>query len=119
MFRKYASAAVAVAAVGMFAVTATEASAMVNDPGSGPRSAVSGWPDEGTGYPGSGDKSPEYNHPNYDPRYEVPRAQAATVSAASDDTVVEIVQAGGSAVGGAVVAFGAMWVYRRRHVPAT
>jgi hypothetical protein len=118
MVHKYATAAVAAAAIGMFAVTATEASAMVGDPGSGPTSAVSGWPDEGTGHPGSGDRRPEYNYPNYDPRYEVPRVQAA-VSSASDGTGVEVVQAGASAVGGAVVAFGAMWVYRRRHVPAT
>jgi hypothetical protein len=77
------------------------------------------WPDEGTGYPGSDAKTPEYNYPNYNPRYEVPRVEDATISSAPNDNGRDIVQAGTSAVGGAVVAFGAMWLYRRHHVPST
>jgi hypothetical protein len=123
MFHSYA-AAVAVAAIGMVAISAAEAAAVVKDPGSGSTLAVSGvaaydWPDEGAGYPGSEATSPEYNYPNYDPRYEVPRVQAGIASSASADTVTEAVQAGASAVCGAGIAIGAMWVYRRRHAPAT
>lgn len=28
------------------------------------------WPDEGSGYPGFAATSPDYTHPNYDPKYE-------------------------------------------------
>ncbi|TCO44036.1 hypothetical protein EV646_111228 [Kribbella antiqua] len=124
MNRTYSALALSALATGAVVLTTTEASAMPkeleatstsqNVPAPPPE-----WPDEGTGYPGSEANSPEYNYPNYDKRYEVPRVQTATVSKASDDNGVEVVQAGASAVGGAAVAFGAMWLYRRRHVPAT
>ncbi|HET6295305.1 MAG TPA: hypothetical protein VFG33_18110 [Kribbella sp.] len=61
----------------------------------------------------------EYNYPNYDPKYEVPRVETASVGVTSDDNGVEVLQAGASAIGGAALAVGAMWLYRRRHVPAT
>jgi hypothetical protein len=76
-------------------------------------------PDEGSGYPGSETKSPEYNYPKYDPQYEVPRVEAPPVNSASDHYRAQALQAGASALGGAGVALGAMWLYRRRHVPTT
>lgn len=124
MNRRYTALATSALAIGTVALTATEASAMVKDPGPGstPTACVADaydWPDEGSGYPGYETKSPEYNYPNYDPRYEVPRVEAATISSAPDHNGVELVQAGASAVGGVVTALGAMWLYRRRHMPTT
>jgi hypothetical protein len=49
--------------------------------------------------------------PAFDPRYEVSPVGS---SGSSDDTRVEVVQAGASALGGAGVACGVMWLYRRR-----
>jgi hypothetical protein len=123
MFRTSA-AFVAVSVLAIGAPAATEASAIVKDPSSVPTTAVAqpgayDWPDEGSGYPGSSTKSPEYNYPNYDPGYEVPRSPIATVTGGSSDTGVEIAQAGVSAASGAAIALGAMWLYRRRHAPAT
>jgi len=89
----------------------------VPGPGNAPtasETAMYDWPDEGSGYPGSEATSPDYNHPNYDPRYEVPRVEAATVSSASDDNGAETIQTGASALGGAGIALGAVWIYRRR-----
>jgi hypothetical protein len=75
-----------------------------------------GWPDEGAGYPAPEPTITEYNYPNFDPKYEVPPpAQVASVARVSDDNGVEVLQAGASALGGAAVAMGAMWFYRRRH----
>lgn len=117
------AAFVAASVLAIVAPAATEASAIVKDPSLVSTTVVSqpqayDWPDEGSGYPGSSTRTPEYNHPNYDPRYEVPRGQIATVSGASNDTGVEIAQTGVSAAGGAVIAVGAMWLYRRRRAPA-
>ncbi len=97
MFR-VSAAVVAVSLVAIGVPAASEASAVVTDPSFVPATAVSqpqssDWPDEGSGYPGSSPSSPEYNYPNYDPRYEVPRGQSATVSEASNDIGVEIAQA--------------------------
>jgi hypothetical protein len=72
-----------------------------------------------SGYPSSSTANPETNYPNYDPRYEVPRGEIATVSGASNHTGLEIMQTGVSAADGAAIAVGAMWLYRRRHAPAT
>lgn len=44
--------------------------------------------------------------------------QAATGQRTSDDNAAEALQASASALGGAAVAFGGMWLYRRRHVLA-
>lgn len=123
MNRRYSALALSALAMGAVALTTTEASAI----GSG---HPSGW---WVGYPGTEAKS-SYNYstddlrdttpvrpdpgppnyPTYDPRYEVP--QGVTVS--RDDNGVEVLQASASALGGAAVAFGAMWLYRRRQAPA-
>ena len=123
MNRKYSALALSAFAMGAVALTATEASAMTSDSGSGYMSQgvpnpSSDWPDEGTGYPATGSTSPEYNYPNYDPKYEVAPVKAATVQSRSDDNGAEALQASASALGGAGVAFGGMWLYRRRHVLA-
>jgi hypothetical protein len=124
MNRRYSALALSALATGAVVLAATEASAMTKDPG-GSGSMSQGVPDsspvspdEGSGYPGSGSKSPEYNYPNYDPKYQVAPVKAAVGQSLSDDNGVEVLQAGASALGGAGVAFGAMWLYRRRHVLA-
>lgn len=120
MNRKQSAAALSVLAMAGVVLTTTEASAMYKDPEPWAthltQPVTDGWPDEGTGYPAPEPTSTEYNYPNYDPKYEVPTAQAASVTRVSDDNGVEVLQAGASALGGAAVAMGAMWFYRRRHV---
>jgi hypothetical protein len=93
--------AVSALALGAIGLTATEASARVPD--DVPRDTTVTRQDP---------KPPSY--PNYGPEYEVP--QGVTVS--RDDNGVEVLQAGASALGGAAIAFGAMWLYRRRHAAA-
>lgn len=93
--------AVSALALGAIGLTATEASARVPD--DVPRDTTVTRQDP---------KPP--NYPNYDPKYEV--RQGTTVS--SDDNGIEVLQASASALGGAAIAFGAMWLYRRRQAPA-
>ncbi|MEV0800556.1 hypothetical protein AB0I34_22880 [Kribbella sp. NPDC050281] len=124
MNRTCSALALSALATGAVVLTATEASAALKDPDSTSTSQSvpapqPEWPDEGTGYPGNEAKSPEYNYPNYEPQYEVPRVEDATISTAPNDNGLDVVQAGTSAIGGAAVAFGAMWLYRRHHVPTT
>ena len=137
MNRKQSAAALSVLAMAGVVLTTTGASAMYKDPepwathlaqpvpegwpdeGTGypAQSVPEGWPDEGAGYPAQPEPTTtEYNYPNYDPKYEVRPAQVASVTRASDDNGVEVLEAGASALGGAAVAMGAMWFYRRRHV---
>jgi hypothetical protein len=121
MNRKQSAAALSVLAMAGVVLTTTEASAMYKDPEPWAmhltQPVPEGWPDEGTGYPAPEPASPEYNYPNYDPKYEVPPpVQVASAAKLSDDNGMEALQAGASALGGAAVAMGAMWFYRRRHV---
>jgi energy-converting hydrogenase Eha subunit F len=121
MNRKQSAVALSVLVMGGVVLTTTEASATYKDPepwSMQQTPAPEAWPDEGTGYPQSEPGSTEYNYPNYDPTYEVPPAQVASVTRVSDDNGVEVLQSGASALGGAAVAMGAMWFYRRRHVVA-
>jgi hypothetical protein len=124
MNRRYSALALFALAMGAVALTATEASAIGSE-------HPSGW---WVGYPGTEAKSSACNHPtcdprvatvmpqdpkppnypNYDPRYEVPPVQVATA-----DNGVDVLQAGASAVGGAALAFGAMWLHRRHQAPTT
>jgi hypothetical protein len=61
------------------------------------------------------DPSPP-NYPEFDPRYQVsPVEHSGTTASSSDDTGLEVVQAGASALGGAGVACGVMLLYRRRN----
>jgi hypothetical protein len=121
----HARTAIAISALALSAAAlcATQASAQF-EPAPGDASTTSetdtyDWPDEGFGYPGSEATRPDYNHPNYDPRYAVSSVEAPPVKTAPDDTGAEVIQAGAGAVGGAAVALSAMWLYRRRSVPAT
>ncbi|MFG1816139.1 hypothetical protein ACGFIF_20415 [Kribbella sp. NPDC049174] len=130
MNRTRTTLAVSALALGAIGLTATEAPAQVSD--DVPRNTtVMPQDPQPPNYP---NYDPKYevqaatvmpqdptppNYPKYDPRYEVPPVQAPTVSRASDDNGVEVLQAGASALGGAAIAFGAMWLYRRRQVPAT
>jgi hypothetical protein len=123
MTRKYYSAlAVSAVAIGTVVLTATEASAAHQDPQPRPTSQpVPAWPDEGSGYPGSGHTTPEYNYPNYDRKLEVAPTKAApaktTAQSTSNGNGVEFLQSGASALGGAAVALSGVWLYRRRQLP--
>ncbi|TCC42902.1 hypothetical protein E0H75_38495 [Kribbella capetownensis] len=123
MNRQYTVLALSAVAMGTVVLTTPQASAMPKEPASasvsqnGP-AAPPDWPDEGSGYPGSDTTGPEYNYPNYDPAYEVPAVKTVSAQSLSDDNGVEALQAGVSALGGAAVAFGGMWLYRRRHALA-
>ena len=105
MNRTLTTLAVSALALGAIGLTATEASARVPD--DVPRNTTVTPQNQGPP-----------NYPNYDPRYEVPPVQAPMVINAPDDNGIEVLQAGASAVGGAGIAFGVMWLYRRRQAPA-
>ncbi|MFG1815210.1 hypothetical protein ACGFIF_15690 [Kribbella sp. NPDC049174] len=84
-------------------------------PGAATGSGSTTWPDEGAGYPGAATQDVRRN---YDSRYgvtPVQPVQAASAASTSDndDATAAVLQAGASALGGAGVAFGAMWVFRR------
>jgi len=117
MNHKYSALALAALAMGAVALSTTEASAMLKDPGSrsttGPASPHD-WPDEGSGYPGFGATSEESNNPGL-PLNQVAALEA---SSSSDENEFQGVQLGASALGGAGVAFGGMWLYRRRNLLA-
>ncbi|GAA1599846.1 hypothetical protein GCM10009789_62450 [Kribbella sancticallisti] len=49
-----------------------------------------------------------------DSQDEVAALEGAAVGTSSDDTGVEVIQAGASALGGAGVAVAGLWLYRRR-----
>jgi hypothetical protein len=108
MNRTHATLAASVLALSAVGLTATQASARVPDD----------VPPDTTVAPHDPSAS-EYNYPNYAPQYEVPRGETTTLGNGSDDNAVEVLQAGASALGGAALALGGMWLYRRRHVPAT
>jgi hypothetical protein len=121
MNHRYSALAMSAFAMGAVVLTTTEASAMLKDPEPGSAAstaAANEWPDEGSGYPGSDAKSPEYNYPSYDPKYDVAPVAAVTAPSPSDHNGFDGAQLGASALGGAGVAFGGMWLYRRRHVLA-
>jgi hypothetical protein len=114
---RYSALAFSALAMGAVVLTTTEASAMTQEhqvASTSPSTPPPEWPDEGTGYPGSETKSPEYTYPYYEGQYEVPR-EVAVAQSPSNGRPFEGAQLGASAVGGAAVAFGAMWLYRRRH----
>jgi hypothetical protein len=51
--------------------------------------------------------------PNY-PSYQVPAQTSTNTKGSADDTTVEALQAGASAIGGAGIAIAGTWLYRRR-----
>jgi hypothetical protein len=107
--------------MGAVTLTSAEASAMLKDPGPGSRpvtAEVYDWPDEGTGYPGSEAKSPKCTYPE-DPACSVPALETMPAPSASDDSgSTGAAHLGAFALGGAGVAFGGMWLYRRRRLAA-
>lgn len=119
MKRSYAILAASAFALGTVVFGASEASAMQTASGPTPSTTQSrspDWPDEGSGYPGSEQKSPEYNYPAY--KLDPPAASSPSVKPADasvDGNTISGVQAGGSAVGGAAIALGGMWLFRRRN----
>jgi hypothetical protein len=85
------------------ALTATEASARLDpDPGSGHTSPYT---------------TQQCNYPNH-PVCEVVPVDGTFAPSPSDDNKAEALQAGASALGGAGLAFGGIWLYRRRHALA-
>ncbi|MGW6281242.1 hypothetical protein [Kribbella sp. NPDC055071] len=120
MKHTYAALTTAAFALGALVLTTPAASAMVKDPdgSSSPSASATVWPDEGSGYPGFATTSPEYNYPNYDPAYEVVTNQAPAEQSSSQDDDSEAPRLGAAALGGAGVAFGSLWLYRRRQLPA-
>jgi hypothetical protein len=104
-----ALAALCLVAVAAVVLPAVEASAKLPIDGGGSQPAAAVAHDPGP---------PHY--PQYDPRYEVSRTDASgTSAAAADDTGVEVIQASASALAGTGFARGVMWLYRRRHIPAS
>jgi hypothetical protein len=117
MNQRYAVLAVSALAMGAVALGAPHASAEANDPSYTVTSPEPTWPDEGANYPGFEMKPPEYNYPRYElggsvaPSPSINRSQVSV-----DDNGAEAVQALASAVGGAGLALGGSWLYRRRRV---
>ncbi|TCN32192.1 hypothetical protein EV642_128102 [Kribbella sp. VKM Ac-2500] len=105
MNRRYSAIAVSALALGGAALTVTEASARLD-------------PDPGSGYTTTPDCHWAY-HPACDEvLVPVPPVEAALDPGSSDDNGAETMRAGASALGGAGLAFGGLWLYRRRHAPA-
>jgi hypothetical protein len=103
MNRTYSAIAVSALALGAAALTATEASAQLD-------------PDSGSGY-----ATPDCwyaNHPVCEVVPAVVPVEGALGESLSDDNGAEALQAGVSALGGAGLAFGGLWLYRRRQVRA-
>jgi len=103
MNRRYSAIGVSALALGAAALTATEASARLE-------------PDPADRY-----TTPQCNYP-YHPVCElVPEVgpfEAAPIQSPSDGEGAEALRMGASALGGAGLAFGGLWLYRRRHLSA-
>lgn len=103
MNRRYSAVAASALALGAAALTATEASAQLD-------------PDRGSGYATL--ECWYANHPVCEVVPAVAPVEAALGQSPSDGNGAEALQAGASALGGAALAFGGLWLYRRRHAPA-
>ena len=103
MNRKYSAVAISALALGAAGIAAADASA---------REAPE--PHYGNTVPEP--NYPEYNYPEY--KLDVPTSPTGPALASADDTGVEVLQASASALGGAGLALGGLWLYRRRHAPA-
>jgi hypothetical protein len=101
MNRRYSALALSALAMGAVALTATEASAMLKDPG-----------DRGSEVTTT---STPCNYPNH-PVCKVAPAEVVVPPGPSGDNGFEGGQLGALALGGAGVAFGGMWLARRRHL---
>ncbi len=121
MNRRYSAIAVSALAFGAAAFTATEASAQV-DPHPESRYATTAGQAEASKRPDQGSGHPSgwwVGYPGTEAKNSVATPRSATDHSAWDDIGAEALQAGASALGGAGVALGGMWLYRRRHQPAT
>ena len=123
MNRKYSAVVVSALALSAAALGATQASArQAPEPGSGYTST----PDCHWAYHPVCDEVslpesnlPEYNYPEYKlDASALPTDPTGPTVASGDATGVEVLQVGASALGGAGLAIGGMWLYRRRHAPA-
>ena len=126
MNRKYWAAAGSALALSAAALGATQASARESpEPGSGHTAT----PDCHWAYhpvcdevPLPEPNYPEYNYPEY--KLDVPTLPTDPTdptgppAASGDATGVDVLRAGASAIGGAGLALGGTWLYRRRHAPA-
>jgi hypothetical protein len=56
-----------------------------------------------------------YNYPAYDVNPVLAPEEKIRVMVPADDTTAEALQAGAAALGGAGLAFGTLWFYRRRY----
>jgi len=109
MNRMYSAIAASALALGAGAFTATEASALVRDP----------QPGSGSGPTTTGMDCYYPPHPSCGTAPEVtPVVPSQPAASLSDDSRAEALQAGASALAGAGLAFGGMWLYRRRQAPA-
>ena len=122
MNNRYAALAASALAMGAVTLVASGASADVTDPSSeytAPpvQTTAPPWPDEGTGYPLPEPEPAGYNYPEY--KLDDPAAPAMAPGRSEvpmDHDVVEALQSAASALGGAGLALGGMWLYRR-HLP--
>jgi hypothetical protein len=115
MNRRYSALALSTFAMGAVVLSTPQASAMLKDPDRGFAAAPtspSDWPDEGSGYPSS-----EATHCTYpeDPACNVPPLKAIAAASTSRYSGLEGAQLGASALGGAGVALGGIWLYHRRY----
>ena len=119
MNHTYSALALSALALGTVVLTTPEASAPLKDPGgaSAPYTeSRDDWPDEGDGYPESQPTDCAYpGHPacSTDPTPQLKPVAATTSASAAGDAWPASAQMGTSALGGAALAFGGMWLYRR------
>ncbi|MFI6832508.1 MULTISPECIES: hypothetical protein [unclassified Kribbella] len=111
MNNRYAALAASALTMGAVTFVALEASADAKEPtreyaATPMQTTPPPWPDEGSGYPQPEPKSPE------------PVAATSTTEVPVDHNMDEAVQAAASALGGAGLALGGMWLYRRHQAPA-
>jgi hypothetical protein len=120
MNHTYSALALSALALGTVVLTTTEASAVLRDPAGAfapYTGSIDDWPGKGSGYPESKHTSCAYpGHPvcSSDPMPQLEPVAATTPPAKSDVTWSASAQMGTSALGGAALAFGGMWLYRRR-----
>ena len=115
MNRKYAAAAMSALALGAVALSAAEASARVApEPQYGNTTPVPDYPNYDPQHHGNM-TGPVYQYPEY--QLDVPTSPSVPAHASGEDTGVDALPAGASALGAAGVAAG-LWLYRRRRQPA-
>jgi hypothetical protein len=121
MNRKYSAVAVSALVLCAAGVAATDASAReAPEPQYGNTTPEPNYPTydpQHHGNMGTPEPNyPEYNYPEY--KLDVPTSPPNLAQTSGDDTGVEVLPAGASALGGAGLALAGMWLYRRRHAAA-